>query len=169
MTHSSSSLSTPPGIAAAGACTAGASSTGISASASAPSLAPSLATSPAPKVSPLKSCSSNAFVDPASSDYRLTPGSPCVDALDAVRGLDYLDLDQDAVLFEPIPLDLDMTLRVQDGDGDAQALPDMGAYESPTTSTPPPPIPDGTGVGQPMTAERLDASGQAPIRDQGGG
>ena len=54
------------------------------------------------------------FVDPDGGNFRLTPGSPVVDA-----GL--LDVSPDD--------DLDRGDRPVDGDGDETALPDMGAYE----------------------------------------
>jgi len=86
------------------------------------------------------------FVDPAAGDYRLGPGSPCIDAgrsqmLSALPGFrpglcDGLDLDQDGDTVELIPVDLDGWSRFAD-DPDtpdtgcaAAAVVDMGAYES---------------------------------------
>jgi predicted outer membrane repeat protein len=81
------------------------------------------------------------FVDPDHGDYRLSPGSPCIDAADneAVPA-DELDLDGDGDTEEPIPFDLDGNPRFIDDpdtedtgnpDPDYPGLPivDMGAYE----------------------------------------
>lgn len=56
------------------------------------------------------------FVDAAAGDYRLSEGSPCIDA-----GTD---------VGAP-PEDFDRILRPQDGDGDGGAACDMGAHERP--------------------------------------
>jgi len=58
-----------------------------------------------------------AFVDAAGGDYRLQPGSACVDAGDPAFGGD------------PEELDLAGHPRIIDGDGDGDALTDLGAYE----------------------------------------
>jgi hypothetical protein len=57
------------------------------------------------------------FVDPGSGNFRLSAGSPCVDAGDPG--------------FSPPPgaIDLDGRRRIWDGDGDGTAVVDMGAYE----------------------------------------
>ncbi len=81
------------------------------------------------------------FVDPDNGDYRLSAGSPCIDAADneAVPA-DELDLDEDGDTEEPIPFDLDGNPRFIDDldtedtgnpDPDYPELPvvDMGAYE----------------------------------------
>ena len=81
------------------------------------------------------------FVDPDNGDYRLSAGSPCIDAADneAVPA-DGLDLDGDGDTDEPIPFDLDGNPRFIDDldtedtgnpDPDYPELPivDMGAYE----------------------------------------
>ncbi|HUU94894.1 MAG TPA: right-handed parallel beta-helix repeat-containing protein [Phycisphaerae bacterium] len=81
------------------------------------------------------------FVDPDNGDYRLSPGSPCIDAADneAVPA-DGLDLDGDGDTEEPMPFDLDGNPRFIDDpdtedtgnpDPDYPELPivDMGAYE----------------------------------------
>jgi hypothetical protein len=80
----------------------------------------------------------NTFED---NDYRLSPGSPCIDAADneAVPA-DTLDLDGDGDVDEPIPFDLDGNPRFVDDPGTEDTgnpdpgypdLPivDMGAYE----------------------------------------
>jgi hypothetical protein len=58
-----------------------------------------------------------AFVDAAGGDYRLQPGSACVDAGDP------------AFVGDPEELDLAGHSRIIDGDGDADAVTDLGAYE----------------------------------------
>lgn len=81
------------------------------------------------------------FADPNNGDYRLTSGSPCIDAGDNEAVLaDTLDLDEDGNADEPIPFDLDGNPRFIDDPGtedtgnpdpDYPDLPivDMGAYE----------------------------------------
>jgi hypothetical protein len=78
------------------------------------------------------------FVDPANGDFRLSPGSPCIDAGHnwAVPN-DSADLDDDSDTIELIPLDVDGNPRFADdpattdtGCG-ATAVVDMGAYEFP--------------------------------------
>jgi hypothetical protein len=77
----------------------------------------------------------NTFGD---NDYRLSAGSPCIDAADneAVPA-DTLDLDGDGDTEEPIPFDLDGNPRfVEDPDTDdtgngVPPIVDMGAYEFP--------------------------------------
>lgn len=76
------------------------------------------------------------FVDGAARDLCLAPGSPCVDAGDnAFVAWDYLDLDGDGVVDEPVPFDHDGGRRFVDdpstpdtGAGLAPLV-DMGAYE----------------------------------------
>ena len=76
------------------------------------------------------------FVDPDNDDYRLSPGSPCIDAAnnEAVPA-DEFDLDEDGDTDEPVPYDLDGDPRfVDDPDTDDTGLGDppivdMGAYE----------------------------------------
>jgi len=65
------------------------------------------------------------FFDPAVGNYRLGPGSPCID-LGSNQALptDIADLDGDQQLFEPIPLDLDLHPRTVNDTVDA------GAYEA---------------------------------------
>jgi predicted outer membrane repeat protein len=79
--------------------------------------------------------------DPATwedNDYRLSPGSPCIDAADNTAvPADVFDLDGDGDVTEPIPFDLDGSPRfVNDPDtadtgnpGAPGPLVDMGAYE----------------------------------------
>jgi hypothetical protein len=76
------------------------------------------------------------FVDQAGDDYRLGPGSPCIDAGDntAVPPDDF-DLDDDGDTDEPTPFDLDGNPRFVDdpdtddtGKGESPIV-DMGAYE----------------------------------------
>ncbi|GMU81130.1 MAG: hypothetical protein AMXMBFR47_10010 [Planctomycetota bacterium] len=57
------------------------------------------------------------FVDPSNGDYRLQPGSPCVETGDP------------AYIPEPGETDLDGNLRLWDGDGNGSFIVDMGAYE----------------------------------------
>jgi hypothetical protein len=56
------------------------------------------------------------FADSGNGDYRLSAGSPCVDAG-----------DNDSVPADVC--DLDGNARIYDGDGDGEAVVDMGAYE----------------------------------------
>jgi hypothetical protein len=66
------------------------------------------------------------FVDAASSNYHLQLGSPCVDAgSNEVLPVDWVDLDGDGDLLEPVPYDLDDHPRV------ARFTVDMGSYEIP--------------------------------------
>ncbi len=75
----------------------------------------------------------NTFED---NDYRLSAGSPCIDAADNMAvPADTLDLDGDGDTDEPIPFDLDGNPRFVDdpgmpdsGNGDPPIV-DMGAYE----------------------------------------
>jgi hypothetical protein len=76
------------------------------------------------------------FADPAGGDYRLSGGSPCLDAGDnAAVPPDSEDLDEDGDVLEPMPYDLDDNPRFVDdcctGDTGLGAPPivDMGAYE----------------------------------------
>jgi predicted outer membrane repeat protein len=75
------------------------------------------------------------FVDPVSGDYRLAPGSPCIDAGDCTRvPADDHDLDGDGDTEEPIPVDLDWLERFLDDpltedSGVGFPCVDMGAYE----------------------------------------
>lgn len=75
------------------------------------------------------------FVNPAQVDYRLGPGSPCLDAGSvSLLARDLLDIDGDGDTLEEVPLDLLLAPRRVDdvapdvGDGPAP-LPDMGALE----------------------------------------
>jgi hypothetical protein len=63
-----------------------------------------------------------AFVDAASGDYHLSPGSPVVDHGDPSTGLGGLDRDGAA--------------RVRDGDGNGSAIGDLGAFELPDLTAP---------------------------------
>jgi hypothetical protein len=78
------------------------------------------------------------FVDPSGGDYRLFPGSPCVDAADNTAvPPDSSDLDGDGDTHEPVPYDLDGAPRFADdldtpdsGNPDGlHPIVDMGAYE----------------------------------------
>jgi hypothetical protein len=63
-------------------------------------------------------------------NYRLLPGSPCIDAGDNNSvPADYADLDDDNDVNEPTPLDLDGFPRFIDGDCNDSNVVDMGAYE----------------------------------------
>ena len=62
------------------------------------------------------------FVDPASDNYHLLTGSPCIDTGDPNYAAD------------PSTTDLDNHKRVWDGDDDDVAIVDMGAYEFGSTS-----------------------------------
>jgi hypothetical protein len=76
------------------------------------------------------------FADAENGDYRLMPGSPCIDAADneAVPA-DEFDLDEDGDTEEPIPFDLDGNPRFVDDPGTEDTghgeppIVDMGAYE----------------------------------------
>jgi hypothetical protein len=73
------------------------------------------------------------FVDAANDDYRIDPGSPCIDAGDnTALPPDIADLDGDGDTTEPIPFDLDGNPRV------VREVVDIGAYESLTRTV----IPD---------------------------
>ncbi|MCF8359612.1 MAG: T9SS type A sorting domain-containing protein [Prolixibacteraceae bacterium] len=61
------------------------------------------------------------FVNPGTNDYRLQPGSPCVDT-------------GDTVATDCGPEDLDNKIRVWDGDSDTHAVVDRGAWEYNSTS-----------------------------------
>ncbi len=75
------------------------------------------------------------FVDAGNGDYRLSPGSPCIDAADnTTLPTDVTDLDMDGDTTEEIPFDLDGNpRRVEDpdmadtGNGICPVV-DMGAY-----------------------------------------
>ncbi len=78
------------------------------------------------------------FVDPENGDYRLSSGSPAIDAADnASVPLDEDDLDDDGNLLERTPVDLAGDSRFRDdpatvdtGNPDGlEAVVDMGAYE----------------------------------------
>ncbi len=94
------------------------------------------------------------FADPASHDFRLSPGSPCIDAgnNNAVPQ-DTLDLDGDGDIVELIPFDLDGNSRIVDDSGTPDTgngtppIIDMGAYEFQDTSPPPPCLGDLDGDG----------------------
>lgn len=76
------------------------------------------------------------FVDMPGSDFRLSPGSPAIDAADNTRvPADSTDLDDDGDVDEPIPFDLDGLPRFVDdpatadtGNGKPPII-DMGAFE----------------------------------------
>ncbi len=84
------------------------------------------------------------FVDPANGDYRLSVGSPCIDAGDnAAVGRDELDVDGDDCLTELLPVDLGGDARFCDnpatpdtGYGEAPII-DMGTYEYGACAPPP--------------------------------
>jgi hypothetical protein len=64
-------------------------------------------------------------------DYRLQPGSPCIDAGDnGSLPADITDLDDDYDTEEPVPFDLDYSPRIIDGDCNATDIVDMGAHEA---------------------------------------
>jgi parallel beta-helix repeat protein len=68
--------------------------------------------------------------DPNLRDYRLKPGSPCIDAGDNNSvPADSADLDNDGNAVEPTPWDLDGRDRFGDGDCNDSNVVDMGAYE----------------------------------------
>ena len=76
------------------------------------------------------------FIDTASDDYRLLPGSPCIDAADnTALPADTWDFDQDGDVLEPIPFDLDGYHRFHDDPGTTDTgigdgpLADIGASE----------------------------------------
>lgn len=80
------------------------------------------------------------FVDPDNADYRLSPGSLCIDSADnTALPADAFDLDDDGNMGEPIPFDLDSNPRFVDDPGTRDtgnsggivAIVDMGAYEYP--------------------------------------
>jgi len=73
------------------------------------------------------------FADPAGGDYRLTAGSPALDAgANSALPADATDLDNDGDTSEPLPLGLGGNPRVEDNDGDpaTAAAVDLGAYEA---------------------------------------
>jgi hypothetical protein len=80
----------------------------------------------------------------ADNDYRLLPGSPCIDAGENLSPpRDVYDLDGDGCVTEPLPVDLDGHARYVDdpntpdtGNG-GSPLVDMGAYEFPDLAAPP--------------------------------
>jgi len=64
------------------------------------------------------------------NDYRLLPGSPCIDVGDSNSvPADTIDMDNDGDTAEPVPFDLDGRPRIVDGDCNNTATVDMGAYE----------------------------------------
>jgi hypothetical protein len=75
------------------------------------------------------------FADVNNFDYRLLPGSPCIDAGNSIAvPPDYTDLDNDANTTEPIPWDI----QGPTGPGRINgAAVDVGAYEA---VAPPPPV-----------------------------
>ena len=76
------------------------------------------------------------FVDPPAGEYRLGPGSPCIDAgVNAAVPADEQDFDEDGDTAERLPVDLDGNPRFADveaaedsGCGEPVVV-DMGAYE----------------------------------------
>ncbi len=65
------------------------------------------------------------FVDPAGGNYRLGPGSPCIDlGSNPALPSDVADLDGDLLVTEPTPLDLDPHPRT------VNDTVDLGAYEA---------------------------------------
>ncbi len=80
------------------------------------------------------------FVDPDNGDFRLSPGSPCIDAGNNWGvAPDFVDLDSDDDTLELTPWDLDGNPRFA-GDGNdfdpgcgEPVVVDMGAYEFPGT------------------------------------
>ncbi|MHC4110148.1 MAG: S8 family serine peptidase [Planctomycetota bacterium] len=68
--------------------------------------------------------------DPNLRDYRLRPGSPCIDVGDnSAVPPDANDLDGDGNTTELLPWDLDKHPRFADGDCNDTEVVDMGAYE----------------------------------------
>ncbi|MFQ5845494.1 MAG: hypothetical protein ACE5JG_10965 [Planctomycetota bacterium] len=64
------------------------------------------------------------FADPSAGDYRLGPGSACINlGSNALLPPDSADLDGDGTVGEPVPFDLALAARVANGTVDA------GAYE----------------------------------------
>ena len=84
------------------------------------------------------------FVDPDASDFRLSSGSPCIDAgVNNAMPPDTFDLDDDGDFGERVPLDLDLNPRFAD-DGSTldtgcgvPVVIDMGAYEFPARAVDP--------------------------------
>jgi parallel beta-helix repeat protein len=79
------------------------------------------------------------FVDPATNDYHLRAGSPCIDA-----GIDW---DSDIIP----EVDFDNNPRILDGDNDGLAVVDMGAFENVYAPPNQPPIAD-AGIDQTINA-----------------
>ncbi|MHC4153934.1 MAG: hypothetical protein ACYST6_03270 [Planctomycetota bacterium] len=70
---------------------------------------------------------SGAWID---GDYRLLPGSACIDmGNNGGVPVDLDDLDGDGNTVELIPVDLGGDVRIVDGDKDGNSVVDMGAYE----------------------------------------
>jgi hypothetical protein len=84
------------------------------------------------------------FVDPDANDFRLEPGSPCIDAGCNCAVLeDLADADSDGDTSEYVPFDLDGESRffddpnTPDGDGGIPPVVDIGPYEFGGSELPP--------------------------------
>jgi len=102
------------------------------------------------------------FVDAENGDYRLSPGSPCIDAgANNALPADSFDLDDDGDTAERVPLDLDGNPRYADDSDTADSgcgapvIVDMGAYEFSGDAWHPMRIGDIDGNGAVNTADLL--------------